>query len=121
MTPERRTVQRQRTLLNGRVSFNRGNSTLDCVVRNLSDAGALLAMSDSVALPQAFDLDIPHRQRRYPARIRWRAADRVGVAFDAPKEEAGDPVPLDTARRIKRYEQDNALLRLRVQQLTEAG
>lgn len=119
MIVERRKQQRLRSLLGGRVSFNQKHCTLDCVVRNVSEDGALLMISDSVALPNAFDLDIARHQRSYVARIRWRDGERVGVAFEAPS--SGEIVPLDMARRLKHCEQDNARLKSRIRQLTEAG
>jgi hypothetical protein len=119
MIVERRKKQRLRSLLGGRVSFNQKSSTLDCLVRNVSEDGALLVISDSIALPNAFDLDITRHQRSYVARIRWRDGERVGVTFEAPP--AGEIVPLDMARRLKHCEQDNARLKSRIQQLTEAG
>ncbi|AOG04519.1 hypothetical protein BSY19_1788 [Bosea sp. RAC05] len=76
-------------------------------------------ISDSIALPIAFDLDIARHQRAYVARIRWRDGERVGVAFEAPS--SGEIVPLDMARRLKHCEQDNARLKSRIRQLTEAG
>lgn len=119
MTPERRKTPRLRSLLGGRVVFNQRNSSLDCVVRNISEEGALLLLSDSVALPSAFDLEIMQRQRAYSARVRWRDRDRIGVVFDAP--EAQPAVPVDLERRLKLSEQDNARLKTRITQLTEAG
>jgi hypothetical protein len=119
-TTERRRNPRLRTLLGGTVCFNQRRSTLDCLVRNLSDEGALLLLSDAVALPSAFDLDIAQRQRSYNARVRWRDGGRVGIAFEA-QPEGQSVVPLDTARRLKSCEQDNARLKSRIRQLTEAG
>ncbi|KRE17829.1 hypothetical protein ASE63_01115 [Bosea sp. Root381] len=120
MTTERGKTPRLRSLLSGRVSFNQRCSTLDCTIRNLSEGGAMLLLSDAVALPIAFDLEIAQRQRSYAARVRWRDGERVGVAFDAIPE-ASAPVPLDLARRLKACEQDNARLKSRISQLTEAG
>lgn len=119
MLPERRNTPRSRTLLGGRVAFNNQHSTLDCTVRNLSSDGALLLLSEMIALPAAFDLEVPHRQRSYTAHVRWRARGRVGVAFETQPE--AEIVPLDMARRLKNCEQDNARLKTRIRQLTEAG
>lgn len=123
MTTERRKNPRLRSLLGARVSFNQQRSTLDCVVRNMSDDGAMILLSDAVALPEAFDLEIPHRQRSYTARVRWRSGERIGIAFETQASASGisGVVPLDLARRLKHCEQDNARLKTRVRQLTEAG
>jgi hypothetical protein len=121
MTTERRKMPRLRTLLGGRIVFNQRRATLDCVVRNFSDAGALVLLSDAVALPAAFDLEIDHKQRSYGARVRWRSGERIGIVFeDQPAAEA-EIVPLDIARRLKLCEQNNAQLKARIQQLTQAG
>lgn len=121
MMTERRRSPRLRTFLGGHIRFNRNNSTLDCMVRNLSDHGALLQLSDTVALPHAFDLEIPHRERCYPARVQWRDGQRIGIAFEQQTSDTSDVVPLDVARRLKQSEQDNARLKSRIRQLTEAG
>jgi hypothetical protein len=121
MMTERRKSPRLRTFLGGHIRFNRNNSTLDCMVRNLSDDGALLQISDTVALPHAFDLEIPNRERCYPARVQWRDGQRIGIAFEQANGDAGEVVPLDIARRLKQSEQDNARLKSRIRQLTEAG
>lgn len=42
----------------GRISFNGGNSTIDCTVRGLSDAGASLDVVNSAGIPQRFKLHI---------------------------------------------------------------
>ena len=120
MAIERRKTPRQRTFLGACVTFNRQNSTLDCLVRNLSDNGAQLQLSDTVALPSSFDLEIAKQQRSYSAHIRWRAGERIGVAF-AEEPSAAEVVPLDLARRLKHCEQTNARLKARISQLTEAG
>ncbi len=76
-------------------------------------------ISDSIALPNAFDLEVARHQRSYVARIRWREGERVGVAFET--QPSSEIVPLDMARRLKHCEQDNARLKSRIRQLTEAG
>jgi len=117
MDTERRRAPRSRTLLGGIIAFNGRRSTLDCQIRNLSDGGALMMISDAVALPQAFELEITSRQRQYSARAVWRSGERVGVVFTDPAEA----VPLDLMRRLKVCETANARLKARVRQLTEAG
>lgn len=121
MIEERRKAPRSRTLLGGVVSFNQKRSTLDCLVRNMSDAGALLVLSDAVALPSGFDLEIQQRQRSYNARVCWRKGQLVGIVFETQGGSSGEVVPLDMARRLKHCEQDNARLKSRIRQLTEAG
>ncbi len=78
---ERRAVPRQRTFLKGVLSFHKGNSTEDCLVRNLGLGGAQIELPHPHA-PGAFDLLIPARDLRRRARAVWRNGGHVGVAFD---------------------------------------
>ena len=76
---EHRGVQRHRTLKGGRIVFNDGRSTIDCTVRNLSEAGAKLDVSSVVGVPERFDLAIGEEMRR--CRIAWRTSAQIGVEF----------------------------------------
>ena len=42
----------------GRISFNAGNSTIDCTVRGLSDQGASLDVASTAGIPERFKLQI---------------------------------------------------------------
>jgi len=78
---DRRKLPRRRTYLGGRVTFDQRHSTLDCVVRNLSAAGAKIAFPDTVIAPDHFDLSIRPQQRTLRARITWRRGYEAGVVF----------------------------------------
>ena len=119
---ERRDTARLRSLLGARACYNQRRATLDCVVRNISEGGALLVVSDAVVLPALFELEIAQRQRSYNAQVRWRSGTRVGVSFEAEaRAEAAGTAQADMASRLRIAERDNARLRSRVDQLTEAG
>ncbi len=53
---ERRKFPRSRTYLGGTMHFNHGFSSMDCLIRDLSDEGARLIFTNSVAVPGKFDL-----------------------------------------------------------------
>lgn len=98
---ERRAVARQRTFLNGVLSFHSGNSSEDCVVRDLSERGAQIELAHPAA-PEICDLLVPSRGLRRRARMVWRNAGRRGLRF-----EAAEPVPTLKPRKTtvddKRY------------------
>jgi len=60
---ERRKEQRLKSLLGGRISFSRRQSTMDCTVRNIAPHGAL------VVFPHA-SLTHPSSRCTFPARAR---------------------------------------------------
>jgi len=79
---ERRKASRRRTLKAGRISFNRAG-VIDCQVRNLSPAGALLEVAGQVGIPDDFVLVIESDRLHQACRVIWRTATRLGVAFAA--------------------------------------
>lgn len=117
MDEERRRLPRMRTLLAGVATFNDRRSTVDCTIRNASEEGALLKLSEAVMLPPVFELQIPARQKRFSARVIWRRGDGVGVTFGDPVAEPQG----DLLQRLKVSEAANARLQARVRELTEEG
>ena len=105
---ERRKEPRLKSLLGGRISFSRRQSTMDCIVRNIGPHGALVVFPHTSLTPTEFTLHIPHRGEAHSAKVIWRRHDRAGVTLsDTEKVE----IPIDTARRIRSLEQENRRLR----------
>jgi hypothetical protein len=114
---ERRTSQRDRTFLGGQVIYNHRYSTLDCLVRNMSQSGAMLVFDDVASIPSEFDVTIRHKGESRRARIVWRAELKAGIAFLPP--ESSNVVSLETARKMQKLERDRDVLARRVAQLSE--
>jgi hypothetical protein len=76
---EQRRAPRQRAYKGGRVVFNNGHSTIDCLVRNISSHGALLTLPSTVGIPDEFEVWMNGKQA--PARVTWKRADKLGVAW----------------------------------------
>jgi hypothetical protein len=116
---ERRKLARNRTFLGGVIAFNNRHSTMTCLVRNLSIEGAKICFTNTVTVPDDFDLTIRQKERTLLARMVWRRADEAGIVFLSEKL-APAPIPLDWARRLHDCEADKAALRRRVAQLSAA-
>src|SRR5258708_7346856 len=116
---EKRELARNRTFLGGVIAFNHRKSTMDCLVRNLSAAGARISITNTATVPDEFDLTIKQKDGTLRARIVWRHADEAGVIF-LNEYVTGTPTPPDWARRLRDCEADNAALRRRVAQLSTA-
>ena len=125
---DNRSATRARAFLRAQIRFNNGMSTMDCLIRDLSDGGARLEISDSVAIPASFDLYIPKRDETRRATVHWRTSEQLGVAFrDAADMRLEAP---DMVERVARLEADIAALRqildemrseVRSEQLRKAG
>ncbi len=60
-----------------------GGDKTPCTIRDLSETGAALELSDLRAtVPQAFNLIIAEDKLKLTCRVVWRKAFRVGVTFD---------------------------------------
>ncbi|MFE1600957.1 PilZ domain-containing protein [Methylobacterium sp. ID0610] len=111
---ELRKEARLRTFLKGRIVYNNGNASMDCLIRDLSATGARLTLSQTAVLPEVFDLHIPAKDKLYRATLRWRRSDGVGVLFQedrvpvAPVADTSVPTLL---QRIRDLETENATLR----------
>src|SRR3954451_11179854 len=117
---DRRVALRMRTLIAARIVFNNGQSTLDCVIRNLSDKGAKLTVSAAVTLPECFDLIISQKSVTRRGRIAWRRGEEVGVRFqDASPSECSGPDVSALRQRIRELEAEVTRLQSRILQLTE--
>lgn len=90
---------------------------MDCIVRNMSQNGARVAIESTVAVPREFDLMVQQKGESRRARMIWRNEKEIGVVFC--DDDAGKIISIETARRIKKLEADRDTLARRVAQLTE--
>jgi hypothetical protein len=107
--PSERSTPRIRTLLRARVEYNGGATTVECTVRDLSDAGARLQIPESVVLPPNFTLFVPKHGRRYTAVLRWLRQGFAGVEFQNENSSAASDGDGDS--RVAKLEAEVARLR----------
>jgi hypothetical protein len=74
-----RAALRQRVFKAGTIEFS--GSTIDCVVRNISETGAALEVASPVGIPAEFNLLISGNIAKRPCRVVWVRDKRIGVAF----------------------------------------
>ncbi len=77
---DRRQFGRRHTHTIGRVKLP-GRGSLPCIVRNLSDGGALLVFDRPEWLPFGFLLTIEGDDTTYGCEVRHHFGERVGVEF----------------------------------------
>lgn len=80
MEQDRRTEPRTRALKAGRAVVAGGYSTFDCVVRNLSPAGAKVQFESTVDIPADFRLRFEDGTI-HDCHVRWRTHRELGVEF----------------------------------------
>ena len=115
---DKRNTPRLRSFLKGRVLFNGGQNSLDCLIRDISPTGARLELSASVTLPDRFDLYLPHRDETCKVHIQWRRGSQLGVAFEhADSAPVAPPQPQELASRVQQLEAEVGLMRLLLAQM----
>jgi hypothetical protein len=77
---ERRGVARSRVLKGAKLVLGK-SSMDDCVVRNVTNAGARIHIPSTIDLPEAFDLTFDGGYSFRRCRIIWRSATETGVQF----------------------------------------
>ena len=78
-----------RTLLAGKIVSDFGQSSIDCVVRRLSDHGATVTTESPLGIPKRFQLLIPNEGAPRPARLIWQSGNEIGLEFET-SETAGE-------------------------------
>lgn len=115
---EHRAAPRLRSLLKGQVIFNNKQSSVDCVVRDISATGARLAISHHHVLPDRFELYVPLKERTYPVQVRWRADEDLGVMFiDGQNVAVRSPADSDLHARVEHLEAEVAALHAIIEKL----
>ena len=76
----RRNMNRRKTLKSAKIVFNNKQSLIDCFVRDLSDTGAKLVVSDMIGIPRTFTLLFHDGTAHECERVRTHGQE-LGVRF----------------------------------------
>ena len=82
---------RGRTLLAAKIIFNFGQSTIDCVVRRISDDGATVELESGLGIPEHFQLSIASEGAILPCKLAWQSEKQIGVTFETPNLDTAAP------------------------------
>ena len=77
---ERRMAPRKHVLMSGTIEF--ADSKINCIVGNMSIAGAALDVINPSDVPERFTLVFKADKVRIPCHAIWRKETWIGVAFD---------------------------------------
>lgn len=77
---ERRKVTRSRVLKGAKIIIGSA-STIDCVVRNVTNSGARIQIANTVDLPETLDLTLDAGFTIRPCRVAWRSVNETGLQF----------------------------------------
>lgn len=80
---ERRRNPRHRALLAGKLANEDATETIDCVIRNLSDEGAMVETSTPHLIPNELHLVQIKEGIAWDAVVMWRRGNRIGLKLNA--------------------------------------
>jgi hypothetical protein len=115
---DRRQSVRDKVLYGGVAEINQSGSTMDCVVRNISERGACIEFDQAAKVPEEMNLTISRKGRSFLARLIWRQANKVGLAFRIMTSDR--PVD-DLDERLRRSEIKKRQLQRRINELLGEG
>ncbi len=81
--------RRARVFKKGKMVFENGYRSVPCVVRNISDGGALLEFEQAFLMPKEFDLHIELEDYEVSCERRWEDGLKCGVQFVGEKRHRG--------------------------------
>ena len=107
MDNDRRTVPRLQVRKNGKILFINQPCFVECIIRNISQDGALLSLIVSVPLPREILLWEEGTGKLYECGVKWRKDDMVGVHFTDVGSRSKNPwrapsISADAAPSISR-------------------
>lgn len=77
--------KRARVFKKGKMVFQNGLRSIPCMVRNISEGGAMLEFETAFILPKEFDLHIDLEDFEVTCERRWERGLRCGVMFIGEK------------------------------------
>jgi hypothetical protein len=118
---ERRAIVRQKSFMQGRVFFNRRQSSMDCLIRDFTKVGAHLHFPGTAALPDAFEIYVPSKDEYFRARAIWHNGSDVGIAWMPENPSVAPPASYQSADpigdRLAKVEHEIAVLHKRLDAL----
>ena len=64
------------------ISFDDGQKVIMCVIRDISEGGAGLAVATTDGIPDQFLLTVKGEEEGRACTVRWRQPNRLGVSFE---------------------------------------
>ncbi len=78
---ERRPKPRKRMLLTAIITYDGGNYSFECAIRDLSETGAQVGVGKHTQFPNEFFIKNIRHRVAYDAKVIWNDTNNIGVTF----------------------------------------
>lgn len=85
---EHRLGRRQRVLKKGKLLLRNNLSTVDCVIRDMSETGARIICGDPLSVPSEFRFMAVGDSVTRGAKVKWRRGNDFGIEFTTEASRA---------------------------------
>ena len=103
--------------LGGSCLFPPHRSSVDCLVRDVSETGAKLVFGEAVAIPDVVELYLSNKDEVRRAKVQWRKGHEMGVDFNDLADAGSTAASGDLDRRVLKLERECASLKRMVSEL----
>lgn len=87
---EKRKIHRKRMLQGGKIVYGRSALLIDCMIRDRTEAGARLKVSNAGEVPETLRLFVTDENTITAAHVVWRSEREIGVEFTGDPEKVHD-------------------------------
>jgi hypothetical protein len=84
---ENRKSRRKRALMSAEIKFNENFASVKCIIRNISDTGALIKVTDTNVVPNSFTLQIPMQGIEVKCQVIDQAGHQIRIKFIGEKHQ----------------------------------
>ncbi len=81
ISADRRAAGRHRALLAGKLANDDATTTIDCVIRNISNTGAMIETATPQLIPNRLHLVQVKEGTVWDVEVVWRRGNRIGLAL----------------------------------------
>jgi len=78
---EKRKSARKKSFLRGKIAYDRGAHSFDCIIRDISDTGARIDLPLDQIVPKQFVLIDMRTGNAYEVEVKWRKRSQFGLTF----------------------------------------
>jgi hypothetical protein len=120
VTEDKRRWDRRRLFLRGFIRFPKNNTTVDCIVRDISERGARLRFKHALPIPEAIELHIPSKGQIVQSKLAWVDNCEAGISFESPVAlDSPSPVDSEVFVRMARLEDEISALKQMLRHLQD--